>query len=30
MFNPMVNMTNDEDMEENNPYMTNNAPMMPN
>ena len=30
MFNPMVNMTNDEDMEENNPYMTNNTPMMPN
>lgn len=30
MFNPMVNMTNDEDMEENNPYMTNNAPIMPN
>lgn len=30
MFNPMVNMTNDEDMEENNPYMANNAPTMPN
>jgi len=26
----MTNMINDEDMEENNPYMTNNAPMMPN
>ncbi|MCP4264862.1 MAG: hypothetical protein GY777_04680 [Candidatus Brocadiaceae bacterium] len=30
MFNPMTNITNDEDMEEKNPYMTNNAPMMPN
>jgi hypothetical protein len=30
MFNPMTNITNDEDMEENNPYTTNNAPMMPN
>lgn len=30
MFNPMTNMANDDDMEENNPYMTNNAPMMPN
>ncbi len=30
MFNPMTNMTNDEDMEENNPYMANNASMMPN
>lgn len=26
----MTNITNDEDMEENNPYMTNNAPTMPN
>lgn len=26
----MINMTNDEDMEENNPYMINNTPMMPN
>lgn len=26
----MTNITNDEDMEENNPYTTNNAPMMPN
>lgn len=30
MFNPMTNMTNDEDMEENNPYMANNASIMPN
>ena len=30
MFNPMTNMTNNEDMGENNPYITNNTPMMPN
>ena len=30
MFNPMTNMTNDEDMAENNPYMANNASIMPN